>query len=214
MAGAGRPTRLAGGERRRQLLAVAGRLFAEHGFHGLSMEQLAEGAGVSKPVLYQHFPSKRALYLALVRDAVADMERRVHAALAGTTDNRARVEGAVAAYVEFVGDPRHRLLAASAELDDADGRTLVDDATTRLAVAVGDLIATDAGLDRAAAGLLASALRGIAVDGARWWQQEPALAHDEVVQLLTRLAWRGLGSFTPDPSLPGASASGGEASAR
>lgn len=190
--------RLNAADRRRQLLAVAGELFAEHGFHGLSMEQLAEGAGVSKPVLYQHFPSKRDLYLALVRDAVSDMERVVTAALAGTSDNRARVEGAVAAYVDFVGDDRHRLIAASAELGDEDARAIVEDATNRVAEAVGRLIAADAGLDRVAAGLLASALRGIAVDGARWWQQEPSLDRDDAVRLLSQLAWRGLGSFTPE----------------
>jgi AcrR family transcriptional regulator len=85
-------TRLSAAERREQLLDVAGELFAAHGYHRLSMEQLADAAGVSKPVLYQHFPSKRALYLALVRDAVAEMEAQVRKALAGTPDNRARVE--------------------------------------------------------------------------------------------------------------------------
>jgi len=192
------PRRLSAADRRRQLLEVAGELFAQHGFHGLSMEQLAEGAGVSKPVLYQHFPSKRDLYLALVREAVSAMEHVVTAALDGTSDNRARVEGAVAAYVDFVSDDRHRLIAASAELGDEDARAIVEEAANRVAARVGELIAADAGLDRAAAGLLASALRGIAVDGARWWQQEPSLTRDDAVRLLSQLAWRGIGSFGPE----------------
>jgi hypothetical protein len=71
--------RLPASQRREQLLEVAGSRFAEHGYYGLSMEQLAEAAGVSKPVLYQHFPSKRELYLALVTDAVEENEENPEA---------------------------------------------------------------------------------------------------------------------------------------
>jgi len=192
-------TRLSAPDRRAQLLDVAGRLFAEHGFHGLSMEQLADGAGISKPVLYQHFPSKRDLYLALVRDAVTEMEERVRTALDGTDDNRARVEGAIAAYFDFVEDRRFGLLFETAELTDADVRAAVESAMTRVADAVGALIAEDAGLSPQSAGFLATALRGLATEGARWWLEHPEVDKAEAVWLLSRLAWRGLGSFPPDP---------------
>ena len=181
---AGEPrTRLSAQERRQQLLEVAGGLFAEHGFHGLSMEQLADAAGVSKPVLYQHFPSKRELYLALMQDAIAEMESQIRKALEGTRDNRARVEGAIAAYFDFVEDRRSRLIFGAYEAADPDARDAVEEANRRTAEAVGQLIAEDAGLDRAAAGLLATALRGLATEAAR---------------VLSRLAWRGLGSFQKD----------------
>jgi AcrR family transcriptional regulator len=84
------PTRLSAHQRRSQLLDVAGRLFAESGFHGLSMERLAEAAGVSKPVVYQHFSSKRILYLTLLEDATTELDFRVNAALTGTSDNRSK----------------------------------------------------------------------------------------------------------------------------
>lgn len=188
--------RLTSEARRTQLLEVAGRLFAKLGFHGLSMERLAETAGVSKPVLYQHFPGKRDLYLALVRDAVAEMEAQVSKALDGTDDNRARVHGAIAAYVDFVGDRRFPLVfGPSGTADDDEVRAVVQEATDNVAEAVGSLIAEDAGLDQAAAGLLGSALRGLAMDGARWWIEHPDLEKAEVVRLLSRLAWRGLGGF-------------------
>lgn len=197
--GATRP-RLSAAERRKQLLDVAGSLFAEHGYHGLSMEQLADAAGVSKPVLYQHFPSKRDLYLGLLRDAVAEMEAQVTKALEGTHDNKARVHGAIGAYFDFIGDRRFALLFGTAELADADVRAEVDQANDRVAHVVGGLIAKDAGLSLERARLLAAAVRAVATEGARWWierQGDDAIDKEEAVRLLARLAWRGIGSFGP-----------------
>ena len=189
-------TRLSAPERREQLLAVAGELFAEHGYHRLSMEQLADAAGVSKPVLYQHFSSKRDLYLALVRDALAEMEGQVRTALEGTSDNRARVDGAIGAYFEFIDEPAFRLIM-TAELTDAAVRSEVEGAMRRVAAVIGALIAEDAGLSGDAAQFLASAVRGLATEGARSWMERPGVDKREAVHLLSRLAWRGLGSFSP-----------------
>ncbi|MBA2317510.1 MAG: TetR/AcrR family transcriptional regulator [Euzebyales bacterium] len=190
--------RLSAAERRPQLLDVAGALFAELGFHGVSMEQLADAAGVSKPVLYQHFGSKRDLYLAVVRDTITEMEAQVRKALEGTQDNRARVEGAIAAYFAVVEDRRFQLVFGTGDLADPDVRAEVEAATSRLAERVGALIAADAGLSGAAAAFLASAVRGLAMDGARWWAEHPIVDREEAVRLLARLVWRGLGSFGPD----------------
>ncbi len=191
-------TRLSADARRAQLEQIAGRMFADFGYHGVSMEQLADAAGVSKPVLYQHFPSKRDLYLALVRDAVGEMESRVRAALEGTNDNRARVEGATAAYFAFVDDPRFRLVF-SAERSDDEVHDEVSAAHRRVTQVVADLISEDAGLDRASALFLAAALRGLAADGARWWSEHYDVSRDDAVRLAAQLAWRGLGSFGPRP---------------
>jgi AcrR family transcriptional regulator len=193
----GRP-RLSAPERRVQLLDVAGALFAAHGYHGLSMEQLAEAAGVSKPVLYQHFPSKRELYIAVVSEAATEMEQRVRKALEGTEDNRGRVHGAIGAYFDFIHDRRFQLLSATSELADDEIRGLIERAESRVARAVGALIAADAGLSDTAAHFLAYAVRGLAVEGARWWLEHPEVGRDEAVGLVGRLAWRGLGSFTPE----------------
>jgi AcrR family transcriptional regulator len=188
--------RLTADERRTQLLEVAGGLFANLGYHGLSMEALADAAGVSKPVLYQHFPSKRELYLALVHQTIAEMEAQVRKALDGTSDNRARVHGAIAAYVDFVEDRRFPLLfGPGGPADDAEVGRVVQDAEARLAEAVGSIIAADAGLDMPAALLLSSALRGLALDGARWWREHGGPDKAEAVRLLSRLAWRGIGGF-------------------
>ena len=188
-------TRLSAPERRQQLLDVAGDMFGTLGFHGLSMEQLADAAGVSKPVLYQHFPSKRDLYLALVTDAVTALEDRMRSALEDTADNRTRVEKAIATYFGFVTDPRFQLLFGPADLADDAVRAQVAAALERIAERIASLIAEDARLGPGASLLLATALCGLAVDGARWWVDHPEVDADAAVRLLARLAWKGLGSF-------------------
>ena len=89
-------------ERRAQLLASALEVFVAQGFHAAAMDDIAERAGVSKPVLYQHFPGKLDLYLALLDHHRGLLEQAVRDALASTQDNKQRVIACVAAYFEFV----------------------------------------------------------------------------------------------------------------
>src|SRR6188472_2833736 len=93
-----RTSRLPRGARRIQLLRAAQDVFVAQGFHAAAMDDIADRAGVSKPVLYQHFPGKRDLYLALLEEHVSELADRVAEAMEGTADNRARVDGAVGAY--------------------------------------------------------------------------------------------------------------------
>lgn len=190
-----RRPRLTADQRREQLLEVAGERFATIGFHALSMEAIAEAAGVSKPVLYQHFPSKRALYLALVDDAVGEMQLRITQALEGTTDNGQRVQGAIRAFFDFVEDQRFRLLFLTSDAADPEIAALVDGARQGVAESVAKLIAADAGLSLASAELLATGIHGMAIEGAQWWVEQPDVDKEAAVQLLARLLWRGLAGF-------------------
>src|SRR5213078_2413847 len=81
--------------RRKQLLAAAQDVFAANGYHAAAMDEIAERAGVSKPVLYQHFPGKLELYLALLEIHVDELVMRVTDAMESTTDNKVRVHNAV-----------------------------------------------------------------------------------------------------------------------
>src|SRR6478752_5297580 len=95
-------TRLPKPARRRQLLGAAREVFVAQGYHAAAMDEIAERAGVSKPVLYQHFPGKLDLYLALLDmhcDAILD---RMRAAMSSSTDNKLRVIACIDAYFEFV----------------------------------------------------------------------------------------------------------------
>src|SRR5690606_40614402 len=91
-------------ERRAQLLDSALEVFVAHGYHSAAMDDIADRAGVSKPVLYQHFPGKLELYMALLdqsSDAVTDAIRE---ALASTEDNKQRVAAAIAAFYDYVAN--------------------------------------------------------------------------------------------------------------
>lgn len=99
-------TRLPAEQRRRQLLDVACQVFADRGFHATSMDDVAARAGVTKPVLYQHFPSKRALFLELLDDLGRQLLGELAVATGAAHTGRERVEEGFAAYFRFVtGNP-------------------------------------------------------------------------------------------------------------
>src|SRR5215475_10466432 len=98
----GRPVRMPRSARRRQLLAAAQEVFVANGYHAAAMDDIAERAGVSKPVLYQHFPGKLDLYLALIDEQAEALTTAIKQALAGTDDNRERIHAVLSAYFDFV----------------------------------------------------------------------------------------------------------------
>src|SRR5690349_8205949 len=95
-------SRLPAARRRRQLLDVALDVFAMKGFHQTSMEEVAEAAGVTKPVLYQHFGSKRELYLELLEDVGGQLMAAITKAVASARGPHQQVEAGFAAYFRFV----------------------------------------------------------------------------------------------------------------
>src|ERR1700742_4440366 len=99
---AGRPDRLPRSARRKQLLAAAQEVFVQQGYHAAAMDDIADRAGVSKPVLYQHFPSKLELYLALLDQRSGDLHDAVRGSLASIHDNKQRFAATIASYFEFV----------------------------------------------------------------------------------------------------------------
>src|SRR6266496_1434226 len=98
--GAGRMPRSA---RRKQLLAAAREVFVAQGYHSAAMDDIADRAGVSKPVLYQHFPGKLDLYLALLDESARELVAIVRDALSSTTDNKQRVPATFRAFFDYVG---------------------------------------------------------------------------------------------------------------
>ena len=193
-----RGARLTRSARRAQLLGAALDVFAEQGYHAAAMDDIAERAGVSKPVLYQHFPGKLELYRALLTTCADDLVDRVRDAIARTSDNRERVAAAVAAYFDFVaGDGQaFRLVFGSDLRGEPEGNAVVDDALTRCIDAVTDAVTTDAGLDAPRARLLAAGLVGLSQVGAQYWlDSDRQVPRDEAVALMSSLAWRGLAAF-------------------
>ena len=106
--GGRRSARLPRDARRAQLLSAASEIFVARGYHAAGMDEIADCAGVSKPVLYQHFPGKLDLYLAVLQSYVDSLIAGVRQALRSTTDNNRRVRAAVFAFYDFVDDTRSR----------------------------------------------------------------------------------------------------------
>jgi AcrR family transcriptional regulator len=191
-------TRLTRSARRAQLLAAARAVFVAEGYHAAAMDTIAERAGVSKPVLYQHFPSKLELYLALLEASSDEIVSRVRAALASTQDNDVRVHRTIEAYFEFVADhgQAYRLVFESDLRGQTEVERIVDRATEGCIDAITDTITTDTGLDQQRSRLLASGLVGLSQVSARYWLgRSPEVPRDEAVAMLSTLAWRGISRF-------------------
>lgn len=159
------------------------------------MDEIADAAQVSKPVLYQHFPGKRELYLALLDGHLTAMTELLMAALQSTEDNKQRVHAAVRAYFEFIAqDSRaHRLVFESDLSNDPDVSARLDNFNARIADAVAMVIAEDTRLSHLEATLLGHSLAGMAQVGARYWlDTDGSLDIDDASELIYRLAWRGV----------------------
>jgi AcrR family transcriptional regulator len=196
----GRGGRLPRSARRKQLLAAAQEVFVANGYHAAAMDDIAERAGVSKPVLYQHFPGKLELYLALLDTQAEALGATVIDALAGTTDNSERIHGVLSAYFAFVDRSDHdgafRLIFESDLVNEPAVRDRVENVTRRTMLAVADTVASDTGLSQAEAQLLATALTGAAQVAARWWLAEDRpISQDDAIRLLESLLWRGISNF-------------------
>ncbi|GAB4080316.1 TetR/AcrR family transcriptional regulator [Modestobacter muralis] len=193
-----RTARLPRDARRLQLLRAAQDVFVAQGFHAAAMDDIADRAGVSKPVLYQHFPGKRELYLALLEQQVDELTERVRQAMAATEDNRARVDAAVGAYFDFIDadGEAFRLVFESDLRNDAEVRRIADRGSRACIEAIAEVIAEDTGTDRERALLLSAGLTGLAETSARWWLAgKGTVSRDEAVSLMSALAWRGISGF-------------------
>ncbi|MDF5755492.1 TetR/AcrR family transcriptional regulator [Spongiactinospora sp. TRM90649] len=193
-----RGTRLPRLARRRQLLGAAQQVFVENGYHAAAMDDIAERAGVSKPVLYQHFPSKLELYLALLDMHVDDMVTRCREALASTNDNKQRVQAAIGAFFDFISGQGEafRLVFESDLRNVADVRQRVERSLRESADMISAVIQEETGCSREEAHLLSIGLVGLAEVSARYWLTSgDTIPKDAATQLMARLAWRGIGGF-------------------
>jgi AcrR family transcriptional regulator len=193
-----RSARLPRDERRAQLLAAAQEVFVANGYHGAAMDEIAETAHVSKPVLYQHFPSKRELYLALLDSHLGALTELMLGALNSTTDNDERVQAVMRAYFHFIAndDQAHRLVFESDLINDADVSSRLETFNKTFANAIAQVIAEDTKLPLLEAQLLGRGLAGMAQVSARYWlETDGNLDLDVASDLIYRLAWRGISRF-------------------
>ena len=191
-------TRLPRPARRRQLLGAAQEVFVAQGYHAAAMDEIAERAGVSKPVLYQHFPGKLELYLALLDESAQELVRIVREALSSTTDNKQRVPATFQAFFDFVSSSGEafRLVFESDLSNEPAVRERLDHTMRDCAEMISQFIREDAGLRDDEARLLGMALVGMAQVSSRYWlSTDKAIPKDAAEQLLARLAWRGISGW-------------------
>jgi len=191
-------TRLPRPARRRQLLGAAQEVFVAQGYHAAAMDEIAERAGVSKPVLYQHFPGKLELYLALLDESVDELVAIVRDALSSTTDNKQRVPATFQAFFDFVSSSGEafRLVFESDLSNEPEVRARLNRTMHACADMISQFIREDAGLSDEEAHLLGMALVGMAQVSSRYWlSTDRAIPKEAAEQLLARLAWRGISGW-------------------
>lgn len=187
------PPRLSANARREQLLEVALEVFAKRGYHATSMNDVADAAGVTKPVLYQHFVSKRELFLALLDDVGDQLITAISKATSEAPDGRAQTEAGIRAYFRWVHDDRDQfmlLFGGGARRDEefAEAVRKVEEAS---ADAIAPLIAADIDPDHQRT--IAYGLVGL-VEGVsrRLVANQIPFEPDVIGRQIADLAWAGL----------------------
>jgi AcrR family transcriptional regulator len=196
--------RLPADQRRQQLLDVARDVFSEGGFHATAMDDVALRAGVTKPVLYQHFPSKRALYIELLNDTGAHLLRELEQATRRAPSGRERVEEGFAAYFRFVVSNRSafRLLFGASMRSDPEFSRIVETTIAAAVDAISSLIEIPASPEQRT--VLANALVGMAESVSRRAIHDPDAEDDaeRLARWVAELAWFGLRGVRADERTP------------
>ena len=193
--------RMSGPDRREQLIGVARSVFAERGHAATSIEEIAERAKVSKPVVYEHFGGKDGLYQVIIDREVGDLIERIAEALDAPSPRQA-VEAAAEAFLRYIEDERDgfRVLVRDAPVVGSPGT--LSSVIAGIAAQVEGLLAKELGsrgYDRKIAPVLARALVGMVALTGQWWLDVGKPSRKVVAAHLVNLAWNGLKDLDKDP---------------
>lgn len=174
-------------------------VFAEHGFHATSMNDVAESAGVTKPVLYQHFSSKRDLFVEVLTEVGNELRDTIAKATSNAPGPRQQVDNGLRAYFHFVEDrtDSFRVLFGSGARRDPEFASFANSVEESIADSIAELIVVD-GRPAEHREVLAHGIVGMAEAASRHW-----LAHerrpdvDTLASQLARLAWSGMRGIDP-----------------
>jgi AcrR family transcriptional regulator len=196
--------RLPRAERRVQLLDVSRGVFAERGFEAATLEEIAERAGVSRPIVYGHFGDKQHLFEAVVDAEIARVEAAVGDAIAAPGAPRDVLERGLRAFFAYVREhpEGHAVLTRDApiHLSDAGLGVMLDGLAARISEAIARVI-RGLELDPAPAPIYANALIGLGAHVGRWWREHPEVPLEIVTTHTTTLLWSGFGGMMSDPTV-------------
>jgi AcrR family transcriptional regulator len=162
------------------------------------MDEIADRANVSKPVLYQHFPSKLDLYLAVLDLHIDSLVYELQKAISSTVDNKQRVHVTIDAYFNFIENEGEafRLLFESDMSVEPQVRERLNRMTYDCAAAVSGVISNDTGLPREEAMMLGVGLIGyVQVTARHWLERDGKLTRQQAIELVETLMWRGISGF-------------------
>lgn len=199
----GAKQRLPRDERRAQLLTAALEVFTAAGYHAAAMDEIADRAGVSKPVLYQHFPSKLDLYLAVLDLHIDSLVFAIQKAIASNRENSSRVAATVEAYFGFIDNEGEafRLLFESDMNLEPQVRERLNRMTYDCAAAVSAVISIDTGLGKEESMMLAVGIIGTVQTTARHWlDRDGKIDRKRATELVMNLIWRGISGFPKSQS--------------
>ena len=195
--------RLPRDERRAQLLVAALEVFTVAGYHSAAMDEIADRAKVSKPVLYQHFPSKLELYLAVLDLHIDSLVFAIQKAIAANRENSARVAATVEAYFGFIDSEGEafRLLFESDMSVEPQVRERLNRMTYDCAAAISAVISIDTGLGKEESMMLAVGIIGTVQTSARHWlDRDGKIDRRRATELVMNLIWRGISGFPKSQS--------------
>ena len=195
--------RLPRDERRAQLLVAALEVFTAAGYHSAAMDEIADRANVSKPVLYQHFPSKLDLYLAVLDLHIDSLVFAIQKAIASNRENSSRVAATVEAYFGFIDNEGEafRLLFESDMNLEPQVRERLNRMTYDCAAAVSAVISIDTGLGKEESMMLAVGIIGTGQTTARHWlDRDGKIDRKRATELVMNLIWRGISGFPKSQS--------------
>jgi AcrR family transcriptional regulator len=200
---------MTGKERREQLLDIGRRLFAERGLDGTSIEEIAAQAGVSKPVVYEHFGGKEGLY-AVVVDREVERFLTMGTRLLEGEDTMAKFELAAVQLLRYIQENSDgfRILVRDSNPTSGSGTfaSLISDIAGQVEYILGDVL-EKRGYDPALAPVYAQMLVGMVASAGQWWLDARKPGLEEMAAHLVNLAWNGLRELDPKPQLSPAAAS-------
>ncbi|GAA0214336.1 TetR/AcrR family transcriptional regulator [Corynebacterium riegelii] len=186
------------------MIGVGRQAFAERGFDGISMEEIAARAGVSKPVVYEHFGSKVGLYQEVVRLEMARLEEAITSSIQSGRW-RERIERGVLALLTYVEDETDGFVILAHGQLPGEGRTystILNRVTAQVSYLLGEAF-KHRGLDSAMAGLYGQALVGTVSNSALWWLDERKPDKHTVAAHISNLCWNGLRGMEAQPRVYG-----------
>jgi len=187
-------TRMTGQERREQLIAIGRQVFAERGFEATSIEEIADRAKVSKPVVYEHFGGKEGLHAVIVDRAVQDLMTRLLESLEADHP-REQIRRATDAFLRFVEEeePAFRVLIQEAPGGAGGGSlpSVLADVATNVEIVFARQLKQH-GYDRRMAPVLARALVGMVSLTGQWWLDVRRPKREVVGSTIVNLVWNGL----------------------